>query len=152
MRTAKLLSIGAILVAVCLAGGIAGCQNSDKDVDTGDKQGVAQCPSCGMKMDAGAYCAKCNAVAAAEGTVRCEMCKKDFKAGEFCEKCNKYMLEGDATCATCGAKGPAGSLCAKCNTYIGVDGAAYCPKCKKPIDKATGCPTCNKADVEGPML
>lgn len=152
MRTAKLLSIGAILVAGCLAGGIAGCQDSDKDATSDTTNVTAQCPSCGMKMDAGAYCAKCNAVSAAKATVLCKMCKKDFKAGKFCEKCNKYMLQGDATCATCGAKGPAGSLCPKCNTFMGVDGAGYCPKCKKPIDKVAGCPICNKADIEGPML
>jgi hypothetical protein len=142
MKTAKLMSIGAILVAVCLAGGIAGCQDTTKV--------ATKCPSCEMKMDAGAYCAKCNAVAA-EGTVACKVCKKGFKAGEYCGKCKKFMLAGDAACAGCDAKGAAGSFCAKCNTYKGVKGSAHCTKCNKPVDKAAGCPACNKADVEGPM-
>jgi len=105
---------------------------------------VYKCPVCGKVMEKDAYCAKCNTVAAVEGTVHCEKCNMDKKAGVYCAECNRFLFDIEIRCEKADKTIVKGTFCEKKKVYRRLPTVGYCETCKKPFDKETGCPVCNK--------
>jgi len=139
----KLLTVIALACFVTLA--VGGCKKEEPEPTK--PEAMAKCPGCGMEMQAGAYCAKCNCVACSCEMVKCPGCNADSKEGMYCPKCNAFVFTEKMKCEGCGAETTKGACCEKCKCYVGVKGVGYCEKCKKPYPEATGCPVC-KAKAE----
>jgi hypothetical protein len=137
MRIAVILSMAC---AVLVVGGV-GCGPRGEPETA--QQLTGTCPTCGMAMKEGTYCAKCNAIAATGKPVYCEVCKKTHEPGTYCAKCDRFMTDKTVTCA-CGREAPLGGYCERCDLYTGTYAVSRCKKCEKPFATAEGCPTCTQ--------
>jgi len=133
--------------AACCSG--IGCVKDEPGQSETANASVYKCPVCGTVMEKDAYCTKCNAVAALAGTVHCELCGMDKTTGTYCAKCNRFMFDDEIKCEKANKTITKGTFCEKKKVYRRLATVGYCETCKKPFDKATGCPVCNASASQG---
>ncbi len=128
-------------VACCT---VVGCTKEEPIATTKTGEQVYRCPVCNTVMEKDAYCSTCNAVAALAGTVHCDKCDMDKEIGSYCAKCNRFLFDDEIKCDKADKTIIKGTFCAKKKAYRRLATVGYCETCKKPFDKATGCPVCGK--------
>ena len=139
--------LAGVACATCCS--IVGCVKDEGGQSGAAKEPVYKCAVCGKVMAKDAYCVECNAVAALPGKVHCDQCGMDKDAGVYCGKCNRFMFSDQIECEKAGKTITKGTFCPKKKAYRRLPTAGYCETCKKPFDKATGCPTCQAKAAQG---